>query len=159
MVALNSFSYSKKENRMSGPPPQQNDLTTWVRNYVHYDNLANNYAKQASGARKLKDEFEDKIIQNLRANRMENAIIQISGARLQCSEEKNTPSLTLPRLEAYLHKYYSQKGNGVDETEALLRFIRLQKQNDTQTTACLKKVPIPTSIPPPPSNGGLIGLK
>jgi hypothetical protein len=139
------------------PPLQQNDLTTWVRNYVHYDNLANNYSKQASGARKLRDEFEHKIITNLRANKMENAIIQISGARLQYSEEKVAPSMTLPRLETYLHKYFSQKGNGVDETESILNFLKLQKMNDTQLTACLKKTPLPPSIPPPP--GGQLGLK
>lgn len=140
------------------PAQPQNDLTTWVRNYVHYDNLAGNYSKQATGARKLRDDYENKIIQNLRANRMENAIIQISGAQLQCAEEKTIPSLTLPRLEVYLHKYYSQKGNGLDETDAILRFIRLQKQQDTQTSVCLKKIPVPASVPPPPPTGQF-GLK
>ncbi len=138
--------------------PQQNDLTTWVRNYVHYDNLVNNYSKQASGARKLRDEFEDKIIQNLRANRMENAIIQITGGSIQVSEDKSQPSLTLPRIETYLHKYYQQKGNGVDETDAIIRFLRIQRQNDAQTTASLKKTAHPAPIPPPPPSGPL-GLK
>ena len=88
---------------------------------------------------------------------MEHAIIQVSGARLQCSEEKSAPSLTLPRLQQYLDKYYAQKGTGVNETEAILRFIRLQKANDTQSVACLKKIPIPANIPAPPGaqpNGG-----
>jgi hypothetical protein len=131
------------------PAQPTNDLTTWVRNYVHYDNLANNYSKQATGARKLRDEFENKIVQNLRANRMENAIIQISGATLQIVEEKTQPTLTLPRLEAYLHKYYAQKGNGVDETESVLRFIRAQKIQDTIVTAGLKKSPLGAPVPPP----------
>lgn len=140
-------------------PPQQNDISTMVRNYVHYDNLANNYSKQASGARKLRDEFESKIITNLRANNMENAIIQISGgARLQCTEEKTSPSLTLPRLETYLQKYYAQKGSGVNETEAILRFIRLQKQQDTQVHACLKRIAVPPPLPGPPPPGQM-GLK
>jgi hypothetical protein len=130
--------------------PSQNDLTTWVRSYVHYDNLANNYSKQATGARRLRDEYENKIIQNLRANRMENAIIQVSGAHLQVTENKTPPALTIPRLETYLRKYYAQKGAGVDETEAILRFCRIQRQNDTQTTACLKKTPLSSNIPPPP---------
>jgi hypothetical protein len=137
---------------MAAPPPQ-NDIASHVRHYVHYDNLANNYSKQASGARKLRDEFENKIITSLRANNMEHAVIQISGgARLQCTEEKTSPSLTLPRLETYLQKYYAQKGNGINETEAILRFIRLQKQQDTQVTACLKRIGAPPPIPgPPPS--------
>ncbi len=140
-------------------PVQQNDISTMVRNYVHYDNLANNYSKQASGARKLRDEFESKIITNLRANNMENAIIQISGgARLQCTEEKTSPSLTLPRLETYLQKYYAQKGSGINETEAILRFIRLQKQQDTQVHACLKRIATPPPLPGPPPPGQM-GLK
>lgn len=90
---------------------------------------------------------------------MENAVIQVSGARLQCTEEKSAPSLTLPRIQQYLDKYYAQKGTGVNETEAILRFIRIQKANDTQAVACLKKIPIPANIPPPPSGGGGAGIK
>jgi hypothetical protein len=132
--------------------PPQTDLTTLVRNYVHYDNLTNNYNKQLSGARKLRNDFEHKIIQNLRSNRMENAIIQVSGANLQIAEEKVIPSFSLPRIEAWLHKYYKQKGNGIDETDAILRFMKLQKTNETTTIASLKKTSMPTPIPPPPSN-------
>lgn len=142
-------------------PPQQNDIANYVRHYIHYDNLASNYSKQASGARKLRDDFESKIITNLRANHMEHAIIQISGgARLQCTEEKTSPSLTLPRLETYLQKYYAQKGSGINETEAIMRFIRLQKQQDTQVTACLKRITSPPPIPgpsPPQPPGQLHG--
>jgi hypothetical protein len=141
---------------MAAPGPV--DLTALVRNYVHYDNLTRNYNNQATGARKLRDEFEHKIITHLRANKMENAIIQISGATLQCVEEKTAPTMSLPRLETYLHKYFQQKGNGVDETDVILRFLKLQKMNETQTTICLKKTPMASPIPPPPPPGQL-GLK
>ena len=130
---------------------QNADLATWVRNYVHYDNLAGNYSKQATGARKLRDEFESTIITNLRANSMDNAIIQISGARLQVAEDKTAPSMTLPRLESYLHKYFAGKGNGIDETEGILRFIRMQRANDTQAIARLKRTTATPPVPPPPA--------
>jgi len=128
----------------------QNEIGSWVRNYVHYDNLANTYNKQAGASRKLRDDFEDKIIQNLRANNMQNAIIQVAGARLQYSEEKTIPNLSMPRLEIYLHNYFKQKGNGIDETESILRYIKSQKLNDTQIVAKLKKTVLPSGIPPPP---------
>jgi hypothetical protein len=48
--------------------------------------------------------------------------------------------------------YYKQKGNGVNETEQILRFFELQKKQETKTTAYLKKTPLPTSLPPPPSH-------
>jgi hypothetical protein len=131
-------------------PPPQNELTTQVRHYIHYSNLVNNYNKQLQEARKLRAVYEDKIIHTLRANKMENAILQVSGATLQIGEEKSAPSLSLPRIEDWLHKYYKQRGNGIDETDSILRFIRLQKTQEVQTTACLKKTVSPVSLPPPP---------
>jgi hypothetical protein len=135
----------------SGPPNQSPDLATLVRHYVHYDNLTNTYSKQATAARKLKDDFEDKVIQLLRTQHMDNAIIQVSGATLQLSSQKSTPSFTMPRLKQYLHQYYAQKGTGVDETDQLIRYLNLQKQNDTQEVACLKKTLLPQAIPRPPT--------
>lgn len=136
--------------------PTQPDLPHLVRSYVHYDNLTGNYTKQAAGARKLRDQFEDQIIKSLRNNRMENAVIQIAGGTLQCINEKCAPSLSMPRLEQYLHGYFAQKGNGVDETDAILRYIRLQKTQDTQVVAKLKKTPLPAPIPTPPSTLALL---
>jgi hypothetical protein len=83
---------------------------------------------------------------------MQNAVIQISGARLQYAEEKTVPALSMPRLENYLHAYFKQKGNGVDETEAILRYIKLQKVNDTQVVARLKKLTVQPLPPPPNAN-------
>ena len=129
----------------------QSEIGNWVRNYVHYDNLVGTYTKQAGAARKMRDDFEGKVINNLRTNNMQNAIIQISGARLQYGEEKTVPALSMPRLEGYLHAYFKQKGNSIDETEAILRYIKLQKMNDTQVVARLKKTTV-QSIPAPPAN-------
>jgi len=132
----------------SVPPTPQSEIGTWVRNYVHYDNLVGTYTKQAGAARKMRDDYEGKVINNLRVNNMQNAVIQISGARLQYGEEKTVPALSMPRLEGYLHAYFKQKGNGVDETEAILRYLKLQKMNDTQVVARLKKTVV-QQIPAP----------
>jgi hypothetical protein len=113
---------------------------------------AGNYSKQATGARKLRDEFEGKVIQYLRANGMEHAIIQVSGGRLQYTEDKSTPSLSSNRLQQYLHKYYAQRGNSLDETDAIMRFINLQREQETTKVACLKKTSIQHAIPPPPQS-------
>jgi hypothetical protein len=135
-------------------PTQQPELPQLVRSYVHYGNLVDNYTKQAAGARKLRDGFESQIIKTLRSNHMENAVIQIAGATLQCTNEKCAPTLSMPRLEQYLHGYFQQKGNGLDETDAILRYIRLQKTNDTQVVAKLKKTPLPMPLPAPGGNQG-----
>ena len=136
---------------MSQPKPSDTQFATWVRNWVHYDNLTNNYGKQASGARKLRDDFETKIIQNLRANQMEKATIQITGAKLSCVEENCVPGLSVPRLEKYLHAYFQHKGNHLDETPDILKFIKSQKHNDTVCLVKLKKTPLGPALPPVPS--------
>jgi hypothetical protein len=128
----------------------QNEIGSLVRNFIHYDNLVKTYTAQAGASRKLRDDFEDKIIQNLRVNSMQNAVIQVAGARLQYTEEKTVPTLSMPRLESYLHGYYKQKGNGVDETEHILRYIKGQKIAGTQVVAKLKKTPMQAAVPPPP---------
>lgn len=135
------------------PAGGASEIGTWVRNYVHYDNLVGTYTKQASAARKMRDDFEGKVIGSLRSNNMQNAIIKISGgAHLQCIDEKTVPALSLPRLQGYLHAYFKQKGNGLDETDAILRYIKLQKTNDTQTVARLKKTML-APVPEPPAPG------
>lgn len=138
----------------AGAQPQ-NQIGGLVRKYIHYDTLASTYNKQAGAARKLRDEFEDSIIQTLRANNMERAIIQVGGARLQYTEEKTVPTLSMPRLESYLRGYYKQKGNGMDETDSILRYIKMQKVNDIQISGKLKKTNMPNVPPPPPPPNNL----
>lgn len=130
------------------PAPPQNqqqqplntvDLGVWVRNWVHYDNLATSLYRQCSNARKVRDDFESKIRGSLTQNNMENAVIQIHGGRLFLAEEKHQQPITLSRLEEILHAYYKAKGVGTDydETQAILRFLR--KQRGYEITKRLKK--------------------
>lgn len=130
-------------------PANTQMLPSFVRNWVHYDNLATKYSKEASAARKMRDDYEGKIVGYLKANKMENATIQIADGRLQCAEEKQVPSLTMPRLEEYLHDYFKKKGNYVDETESILRFIKQQKAESATVCTRLRKTPAPVTIPGP----------
>lgn len=141
---------------MQTPPAAQqpqSQFPLWVRSWVHYDNMANTYNKQATAARKMRDMNEVNIIRNLQHNNMTNAKIQITGGILSVAEEKNTPSLTLPRLEEMLHAYFKQKGNHMDETADILRFLKQQRLNNTGSVLKLKKTlvaPVPPPMPPQP---------
>jgi pyruvate-formate lyase len=137
------------QNQLVPQQQPQNDIATNVRHYIHYSNLASNYMKQSNEARKLKNIYEDKTIQTLRANNMDNAILRITDGTLQIAEESNPPCLSMPRIRSWLNMYYKQKGNGVNETEQILRFFDLQKKQETKTTAYLKKTPLPAALPPP----------
>lgn len=132
----------------SGNGPNS-DLSTWIRNWVHYDNLATNFTKQSTTSRKIRDEFETRIINHLHSNHLDNAIIQVSGAKIQLCQEKSFPSLTIGRLEEYLHMYYQKKGQMADETDQIMRFIKQQKATNFETNLKLKKIST-VPVPPPP---------
>jgi hypothetical protein len=109
-----------------------NQLGNWVRNYVHYDNLASSLYKQLQNARKVKDDFENKIIHSLETNNMGNAVIQIAGGKLSIAEEKHVNSLTLTRIEELLHSYYKSQGReATDETIAIMKHIKAERGSDT----------------------------
>lgn len=115
-----------------------NQLGNWVRNYVHYDNLASSLQKQLQNARKVKDDFESKIISSLEASNMSNAVIQIAGGKLTLAEEKHANALTLTRLEELLHNYYKSQGRqATDETTDIMKYIKAERGSDT--TKKLKK--------------------
>lgn len=132
------------------------DLAFWVRNWVHYDNLATGLYRQTSNARKVRDEFEEKILATLRSTNMENAIIQIAGGRLVVHEERHNQPMTLGRVEEMLHSYY-QSRSAPDDTQNIMRFIK--KQRGFEVVKKLKKqtgpiapLPLPPPLPPlPPS--------
>ena len=142
-------------NPLQNPPPSPPAINTQeigfhVRNWVHYDNLATSLYRQTVNARKVRDEFETKILEGLRASNMENAVIQIAGGRLIVQEERHNQPLTLARIEEILHTYFVSK-NMPDDTQNIMKFIK--KQREFKVTSKLRKqsgTPTP-SLPPPPS--------
>lgn len=128
-------------------PINTQELGFWVRNWVHYDNLATSLYRQTANSRKVRDEFETKILQTLRTSNMENAVIQIAGGRLLVHEERHNQPLTLQRMEELLHAYFVNQ-HTPDETQNILKFIR--KQRGFEITKKLKKQTGPIAPPLPP---------
>jgi len=136
------------------------ELGNFVRNWVHYDNLTTSLSKQTTNARKVRDDFEGKILQQLHANNMENAVIQVQGGRLLVGEERHTQPLTLARIEEGIHAYFAEQKrlgkNTVDDTPAIMRFLKTHRT--VEVTKRLKKQnapPVPP-LPPPPTGGRLV---
>jgi hypothetical protein len=125
------------------------DLANSVRNWVHYDNLCTSFSKQSQNARRVRDEFEDKIIQQLVSNNMEKAVIQIQGGRLSVVEEKHTQPLTLSRVEESLKEYFTSPGVGPDQTANIMKFLKNHRQ--VEVSKKLKKQVALPPLPPPPS--------
>jgi hypothetical protein len=108
-----------------------------VRNWVYFDNLCSQFSRQLQQSRVAKTRWENEIITNLKENKLDTSVIQISGARLNVHTEKHTQPLTLTRLEDLLHEYYSKKPLGSnDETHEIIKHIRASRQ---YTSKCILK--------------------
>lgn len=105
-----------------------------IRSWVHFDNLAATFTRQAQQARSARARWEQQVIAYLNTTNMANAIIQIAGGRLTVVEEKHADQLTFKNLEVLLHDYYSKKPPGSDdETNALLSFIKANRNSTVST--------------------------
>jgi hypothetical protein len=104
---------------MSGAKPE---LIEQVRNYVHFDNLAESLSKQVTNARTMRKQYEEKILTSLETTGMRNAVLQINGATLQRDTETKQQDLSWSCLEEQLHNYYKSKGRPY-ETTKIIEFV------------------------------------
>ena len=130
-------------------PVNSQEIGFLVRNWVHYDNLATGLYRQTVNARKVRDEFETKILDSLRVSNMENAIIQIAGGRLIVQQERHNQPLTLTRIEEILHTYYTSR-NMPDDTGNIMKFMKKQRGFEVVKKLRKQSGPPPSALPPPP---------
>ena len=122
------------------------DIASLIRKYVHYDNLAATFFKQTQQARSVRDDYEKRIIEELKNKNMQNAVIQIVGGKLKIVEEKHGTPLSFKNLEESLHDYYFHKKR-VDETSEVIKYIKSKRT--FETTSKLKKI---HQLPPQPES-------
>jgi hypothetical protein len=131
---------------MSGQPPPgsiiggataaaiaENDaeFPTWVRNWVHYEHLASGFYKQAINARKVRDEYEERIVSSLERRKMMNAVLQLKQGKYKVMKETTSSPLSLTNIEGLLHLYFKTKGAaGRDETSEIMSFIKQHRQQN-----------------------------
>jgi len=120
------------------PPPgtitqakPQTQLVEAVRNWVHFDNLAESLNKQVTNARALRAQHEANVLRLLETTGMHNATIQITGATLQRAQRTKSGDLSWGYLEEQLQNYYKTKGKP-DETTSVLDFLRVHRGAKTQ---------------------------
>ena len=101
-------------------------IGTFVRYWLHYNNLASSFYKQFGSARKVRDDYEAQIIGTLQQNGMEKATIQIGGGQIHVVEKREPNQLSLTKIEELLHGYFRQRG-GKDEAMDIMTFIRANR--------------------------------
>ena len=109
-------------------------LSDQIRSWIHFDNLAATFTRQAQQARTARARWESQILEYLKNTKMTNVIIQITGGRLTVHEEKHQLPLTLQRLEQLLHEYFNKKMPGSDnETEMIMNYIKENRGSVIET--------------------------
>ena len=107
------------------------DFPKWVRNWIHYEQLASGLYKQAINARKVRDEYEEQIMSSLESRKMMNAVLQLKQGKYKVMQETTTAPLSLTNIEGLLHLYFKAKGAaGRDETSEILSFIKQHRQQN-----------------------------
>ena len=112
-----------------------------VRGWVHYDNMAASLQKQVTNARKQRDAFEDQISILLKQHQIPNAVIQISGGKLQLQEEKSTSNLTMKNLLESAQSFFREHPeipNPDKMANELMEHVK--QQRTTSTSLRLKKL-------------------
>jgi hypothetical protein len=125
---------------MSIVPTPSDELATSVRQWVHFDNVAENLNKQLANVRALRSQYETKVIEILTHQNLRNATLRVTGATIQCASRTKPTDLTWSFLEEYLHEYF---GTRRDETSDILQF--LQSRRNVKTVEYLKKTPVTSS--------------
>lgn len=120
-------------------------IGTFVRYWLHYNNLASSFYKQYGAAKKVKDDYEKQIIGTLQQNGMEKATIQIGGGQINVVDKREPNQLSLTKIEELLHGYFRQRG-GKDEALEIMTFIRGNRGYNINKS--LKQ----TGITPPQNN-------
>ena len=119
------------------PTPQQR-LQQSVRAWVHFDNLANTFNKQAQNARSQKQIHEKEIQDILFAMNQSTAILEVNGARLQFQRKETKSNLSWSWLQEQLRAWFSSGESRGKSNEELFRF--LQGRRSTKISDTLERL-------------------
>ncbi len=131
-------------------PVDDSAFPTWVRNWIHYDTLASSLYKQAINARKVREGYEDKILESLERRKMMNAVLQLKQGKYHAVEEVHNSPLSFAAIEGILHAYFKSKGvSARDETLDIIAFMKQHRQQ-TRTMRLRKLDDRAADLPAPP---------
>jgi hypothetical protein len=133
----------------STPASADAEFPTWVRNWLHYDTLAGGLYKQALNARKVREDYEQRILGSLTRRGLTNAILQLKQGKFQSVEESHQVPMSYANIEALLHLYFKVKGAGArDETGDIMAFFKQHRK--TTHTIRLRRIDDPAEKLPAP---------
>ena len=127
----------QEQAQQQQPTPQQR-LQQSVRAWVHFDNLANTFNKQAQNARTQKQIHEKEVQDILFAMNQSTAILEVNGARLQFQRKETKSNLSWSWLQEHLRAWFSSGESRGKSNEDLFRF--LQGRRSTKISDTLERL-------------------
>jgi len=116
----------------------QQRLQLAVRAWVHFDNLANTFNKQAQNARAQKQVHEKEVQNILFAMQQSTAILEVNGARLQFQQKETKSNLSWSWLQDNLRAWFMSSESRGKTAEDLFKY--LQGRRSTKITESLEKL-------------------
>ena len=116
----------------------QQRLQSAVRAWVHFDNLANTFNKQAQNARAQKQVHEKEVQNILFAMQQSTAILEVNGARLQFQQKETKSNLSWSWLQDNLRAWFMSSESRGKTAEDLFKY--LQGRRSTKITETLEKL-------------------
>ena len=102
----------------------QQRLQQAVRAWVHFDNLANTFNKQATNARNQKAIHEKEVQDILYAMQQQNAIIEVNGAKLQFQRKETKSNLSWSWLQDQLRAWFTSSESRGKSNQELFKFLQ-----------------------------------
>jgi hypothetical protein len=102
----------------------QQRLQQAVRAWVHFDNLANTFNKQATNARNQKAIHEKEVQDILYAMQQQNAILEVNGAKLQFQRKETKSNLSWSWLQDQLRAWFTSSESRGKSNQELFKFLQ-----------------------------------
>jgi hypothetical protein len=111
-------------------PDPKSRLVTAIRSWVHMDNLAESFQKQATNARTLRAKHETEALGLIRQLGLTKSTIQISGAELTVAHRKNQKGLSWTYLEREVPAWASRSGVSPAAAASLITWLRDHRESE-----------------------------
>ena len=106
-----------------------------IKKWVIYDNAIKKTSLQQTKLKEHKEHFENKIINTIQNNNMENIKLNIDNSKVFYKENNVNQPLTNKFLEEIFLEYFKNDR----ETKILMEFIKRKRENNKKTTFTLKR--------------------
>ena len=123
----------------AAPPtiePKQRFITA-IRGWIHMDNLAEGFARQAANARQIKATHEVEAITLMKQLGFTGSTLQVSGASLQLVRKRTPGTLTWGYLEREIPQWATYSGLTPAQSRSLLQWLHTHR--DEKECEMLKK--------------------